>query len=763
VRSIRAVLLAALALAPAAALALLPEDGQPTLSPYFHVPQADGGEPLPLEETRAEVTVAGPIARVTVHQTFRNRGSRPIEAVYVFPASTRAAVHALAMRIGERTIEARIDRRDRARAGYEAARDGGRRAALLEQQRPNVFTMNVANVLPGERIEVALEYSELLVPEDGTYELVYPAVVGPRYGGGADPAEDRWIASPYLRAGEREPWRFSFAARVESALPLRDLSSPSHAVDVRFPSPTSAEVSLRDSGGGTRDVVLRWRLAGDAIQAGALLFPEGDGGWFAVAVEPPARAPAGRAALAREYVFLVDVSGSMHGFPLDTAKALLRDLLGRLDPRDRLNVVLFAGASQVLAPAGSLPATPENVARAIALLDAQRGGGGTELMAGLRTAYGVPRAPGELARSIVVVTDGYVGVEAQAFRFVRERLREASLFSFGIGSSVNRHLVEGLARAGEGEPFVVLSADRARAAAERFRAYVERPVLTGIDVRFEGLDVEEVLPARAPTLFARRPVVVVGRYRGAPRGRAVVEGVAGDGPWRAEVDLARAAASAAHAPLRVLWARARVAALEDDRALAPAKELDDAIAELGLAHRLLTRLTSFVAIDSEVVSRGGRPEEVRQPLPLPDGVSDLAVAQAQKLSAHAQPLPFAPSGADRSAAESSAPRDALGDRAGREPAAAPAPSVKPSVKVEAAPGVDAAALARALEARLRAAGIAPARCRVRVVLDAEGRVTRVEVLDPTTEERRRIVRALSGAATGVRSPAGTTAVVQVGP
>ena len=235
-RSIRAVLLAALALAPAAALALLPEDGQPTLSPYFHVPQADGGEPLPLEETRAEVTVAGPIARVTVHQTFRNRGSRPIEAVYVFPASTRAAVHALAMRIGERTIEARIDRRDRARAGYEAARDGGQRAALLEQERPNVFTMNVANVLPGERIEVALEYSELLVPEDGDRTSSCTRRSSARATAAAPIArEDRWIASPYLRAGRAGAVAVRLRARASRrALPLRDLSSPSHALDVRF-------------------------------------------------------------------------------------------------------------------------------------------------------------------------------------------------------------------------------------------------------------------------------------------------------------------------------------------------------------------------------------------------------------------------------------------------------------------------------------------------------------------------------------------------
>jgi Ca-activated chloride channel family protein len=711
-------------------------------SPYFHVPGGEG-EALPLEATRAEVAVAGPIAHVTVRQTFRNRGARPLEAVYVFPASTRAAVHALRMRIGERTIEARVDRRSAARADYEAARDGGRRAALLEQERPNVFTMNVANVLPGDRIEVTLEWSELLVPEDGVYELVYPAVVGPRYGGGADPARDGWIASPYLHQGEPEPWTFAFAARVEAALPLRDLASPSHALDVRFASPTAADVTLREPGGGARDVVLRWRLAGERIQAGAMVFPHGDGGWFLVAVEPPARAPAGDAALEREYVFLVDVSGSMNGFPLDTAKRLLADLVGRLSPRDLVNVVLFAGASEVLAPAGSLPATPENLARAIALVERQRGGGGTELMAGLRAAYGIPRAAGRVARSVVVVTDGYVGVEAQAFRFVRERLAEASLFSFGIGSAVNRHLVEGLARAGQGEPFVVLAPDRAAAAAERFRAYVERPVLTGVEARFEGLDAREVLPARVPDLFARRPVVLAGAFRGAPRGRVVLTGTSGAGPWRAEVDLDARAASASHAPLRLLWARGWVAALEDDLALGAAPELEDAITDLGLAHRLLTRFTSFVAVDSEVAQRGGRPAEVRQPLPLPDGVSSLAVGGTAVGTAAKSFLQRAP--ASR-AAPAAAAEERLADAA-REPAPAPAPPrVLRVLRVEPAPGLDAGALGRALDARLAAtAGLPSGSARVRLTLDAGGKVSRVEVLQASTPAlRRALARALAG-------------------
>ena len=266
--------------------------------------------------------VAGVIARVRVTQTFRNAGRKPIEAIYVFPASTRAAVHGMRVRIGERTIEARIERKAAARAQYEQARQEGKRAALLEQERPNVFTMSVANVMPGDRLVAELDYSELIVPEGGVYELVYPTVVGPRYGGGADPKADGWIANPTLTEGQPAPYRFGFKAHLESAIPVKDLSSPSHPLDVSWGSPRSVNVAVKGEDGGNRDVVLRWRLAGDAVEAGALLFPDDEGGgWFLATLEPPARVKP-ELIPPREYVFVLDVSGSMHGFPLDTAKAV---------------------------------------------------------------------------------------------------------------------------------------------------------------------------------------------------------------------------------------------------------------------------------------------------------------------------------------------------------------------------------------------------------------------------------------------------------
>lgn len=608
-----------------------------SLAPYLYV---SGGDPeterLPLKETSAHVDVAGVIAHVTVKQVFENGGKKPIEAVYVFPASTRAAVHGMRMKIGARVVEAKIDRRAAARATYEAAKAQGKRTSLLEQERPNVFTMNVANIMPGDRIEVQLDYSELLVPEDATYEFIFPTVVGPRYTGGADPNKDKWMANPHLPAGAPSPTRFGIDVHLETGVALKEVASPSHGIDVAYASANSADVKLKDADGaaaGNRDFVLRYRLSGDKIETGMLLTPRGaDGeGYFALMMEPPRR-PTPQQIPAREYIFLLDVSGSMHGFPLDTAKALMRKLLGQLRPTDQFDVALFSGANYVWSPSGSVPASPANITTAIDLIEKQHGGGGTELMGGLRASYAIPRKNKQMSRTVVVVTDGYVGVEAEAFRFVRERLDDANLFAFGIGGSVNRALIEGLARAGRGEPFIVLKPEKAAAEAERLRSMIETPVLTHVGVAFEGFQTADISPPKLPDLMARRPIVVFGKYRGEPGGQVRVTGFGGGGvPISQTVPVRAADAHARNEALRWLWARSWVATLEDERHMGGGQPVEDAITDLGLRHSLLTPFTSFVAVDQEIANRTGQSEQVRQPLPMPQGVSNLAVAQETRM------------------------------------------------------------------------------------------------------------------------------------
>ena len=309
---------------------------------------------------------------------------------------------------------------------------------------------------------------------------------------------------------------------------------------------------------------------------------------------------------------------------LETSKALLRDLVKGLRPTDTFDLVLFAGASKTLWPK-SKPATQENLDEMLALLARQQGGGGTELMGGLQAAYAVPRTSAAVSRSVVLVTDGYVGVETQAFRFVREHLADVNLFAFGIGSSVNRALMEGMARAGFGEPFVVSKPEQASVAAERFRKYIESPVLTNIQVAWHGFDAYDVLPSAIPDLMASRPLVVFGKDRGQPVGDIVVKGRNGAGPWQSTVAVKPELAQNDNAVLVKLWARKQAEWIEDELAFGPNDELVEKLGTLGVRYGLLTRETSFVAIDHVVANTTGDLTTSNQALPLPKGVSNLAV------------------------------------------------------------------------------------------------------------------------------------------
>lgn len=611
----------------------LPESGVgQSAAPYLYVSAGDDrGERLPLKSTSARVNVSGVIAKVEVSQVYQNRGDKPIEATYVFPASTRAAVHGMRMTIGRRVITAKIEKRARARADYEAAKQQGQRASLLEQERSNVFTMNVANIMPGDVIETQLLYSELIVPENGIYTFVYPTVVGPRNPMATNPATHEWIGNPHLPAGEKAPYTFELRAQLQSPIPLKAVSSPSHPVKVTYPSAESALVELAESGGGNRDFVLQYKLRSDQIQSGTLVYDHGGEKFFLTMIEPPERVTPSEV-VPREYVFVLDVSGSMEGFPLATAKQLMTDLLQSLKPHEYFNVVTFAGRAGVLS-SQSLAASETNKQLALSSLQSLSGGGGTNLMDALRTSYALPRpAAQSMSRSVVVITDGYVAVEPQAFRYVRKRLGEANLFSFGIGTSVNRGLIEGLARAGLGSPFVVLGPSEAPEKAARLRQYIESPLLTNVQLSFQGLDVYDVIPQKLPDLMAERPLIAFGKYRGSGKASIELTGTRPNGTFKQQLSFDAGAASVQNRPLRALWARSWVEELMDQRAVLQHDERTaGAIEHLGLKYGLLTEFTSFVAIDSRPGNTTGGATTVRQPLPMPQGVPNSALAGGVKV------------------------------------------------------------------------------------------------------------------------------------
>jgi Ca-activated chloride channel homolog len=634
--------LACIALSILAALALVAwspahaddAEARTAESPYFHVKSDDPTlDALPLKGTQVNVKIAGVIAEVVVTQHYRNEGQRPIEAKYIFPGSTRAAVHAMNVRLGERLITAQIREKQRARLEYDAAKRAGKTTALLEQERPNVFSMNVANILPGDDVRVELKYTELIAPDAGTYRFVFPTVVGPRYRSpNASPSNGALSATAHLPEGVASNTTFDLAVQLHAPLPVSDVASHTHKLEAQGLGTERVSLALADDGmRDNRDFILEYKLGGERTATGLMLYRApnaSDENFFLALVEPP-KAVAPLQINPRDYVFVVDISGSMHGHPLNTAKVLMRNLLSGLRPSDSFNVVLFSGSSRVLSEA-SVPATQANIARAIKTIDQMGGGGGTEIVPALRRVAALPK-PADVSRSVIVVTDGYVAVENEVFQIVRRNLDHANVFAFGIGSSVNRHLIEGLARAGQGEAFIVTKPERAAEQAERLRKMIDSPVLTQLKARFTGVEVYDVEPASLPDVMAGRPVVIWGKWRGEPQGaKLILQGHSASGSHTDVVDAPAPDGDAV--ALKHLWARQRIAQLSDEEALMGGQTQREPITAIGLQYGLLTHYTSFIAVD-QVVRTSQTPVPVDQPLPLPEGVSKHAVGASQTFGA----------------------------------------------------------------------------------------------------------------------------------
>lgn len=602
------------------------EQADKTLAPYFLVQGDPGVDQLPLKDTRVDISVSGVIADVKVRQIYRNEGVRPINASYVFPASTRAAVYAMRMQLGNEIIVAKIKEREQAKKEFEQAKEEGKSASLLEQQRPNVFSMSLANIMPQEQVEIELRYTELLIPTENVYEFVFPTVVGPRYAspGNTNKNTDGFVQTPYQRQGEKPASELHITTRIAAGLPIYDVSSPSHKVFPQWQSNGVAQLQLDDSDPfqGNRDFVVRYRLAGDQIASGLLLFQGAGENFFLYMAQPPQRVAA-ESIPPREYIFVVDVSGSMEGFPLNASKKLLRELIGKLRPTDLFNVILFAGDSTLLSP-HSLEANQQNIAKAIGLIEQQRGSGGTELLAAMEQAMSLPRQE-DISRSLLLITDGFVAGEQGVFDHIRNNLNCCNVFAFGIGTSVNRYLIEGVAKAGMAEPFIVTEEGEAEGVADKFREYVQSPVLADIQVRANGFDVYDVNPVKFPDLFAQRPIILFGKWRGPLTGTIELTGKNSQGVFTSSVDVANTQPDEANNALRYLWARSRIAELSDYADYKDQEENQKAITELGLKYNLLTRYTSFIAVREVVTNPTGSAQDVNQALPLPLRVSELAV------------------------------------------------------------------------------------------------------------------------------------------
>jgi Ca-activated chloride channel homolog len=552
-----------------------------------------GGEaaPCPLEHTAVTADLSGPVGRVRVKQIFRNPLSEPLEALYTFPLSARGAVDEMTIRINDRVVKGQIKRKEEARRIYEQAKQQGKLTGLLDQKRPNVFTQRLANIPPGARVEVEISYVETLQYEAGRYEFVFPMTVGPRYKAKYNPA--------YAAKGVRAGHDLSLRVNVNG---VTEMESPTHEV-VR----ERTGVALRNQKEiPNRDFILRYKVAGPSIKDTLLAHREEGTGHFTLLLAPPERTQPAEVT-PKELVFVIDTSGSMHGYPLDKAKEAMSAALAGLHPRDTFNLITFSGDTHLLFPK-PVPATPENLAAAQRFLQFSRSGGGTEMMKAIRAAL-EPTASQEHLRVVCFMTDGYVGNEPQILAEI-ERYSNARIFSFGIGSSVNRYLLDEMAARGRGEVEYVGLQDDGSAAARRFHQRVHTPLLTDIRVDWGNLPVKEVYPQRVPDLFDAKPVVLTGQFSGPARGEMRILGKMAGRPFERKVWVDLPGREAANTAVPALWARTKIDTLRDAAA----------ITELGLAYGLMTQYTSFVAVEEGTVSGpGGRLIEV--PVEMPDGVS----------------------------------------------------------------------------------------------------------------------------------------------
>jgi Ca-activated chloride channel family protein len=594
--------------------------------------------PCPLKHTDVRAEVSGFVSRVTVTQEFGNPFDEKIEAVYTFPLPEGAAVDGMTMRVGGRTVRGMIMRREEAGEVYRAARAAGQVASLLDQERPNVFTQSVANVMPGERVTVTLGYVETLKYEAGTYEFVFPMVVGPRYVPGAatgrktppgrQPNTDRVpdasrISPPAAEAGTRAGHDISVEVSLDAGVPVEGLKSPSHEIDVDRTSPTGARVRLKDLAViPNKDFVLRYDVAGAKIQDALLAHRDSRGGYFTLILQPPRRVTV-EDVTPKELVFVLDTSGSMSGFPIEKAKEAMQLALDNLYPQDTFNLITFAGDTHILFEE-PVPATQENLLKARQFLQTRAGGGGTEMMTAIKAALDPSDAQGHV-RIVCFMTDGYVGNDFEIISEVQKH-PNARVFSFGIGGSVNRFLLDRMAEHGRGEVEYVSLGEDGSAAARRFHERVRNPLLTDISIDWGGLQVTDVYPKRIPDLFGSGPVVLSGRYTAGGSGRIRLRGTMSGQVFERELAVELPESRDENEVLATLWARRRVEDLmSQDYAGAQSglmrADLREEVTGLGLEYSLLTQFTSFVAVEETTVTDGGKPRRIDVPVETPEGMS----------------------------------------------------------------------------------------------------------------------------------------------
>ena len=595
---------------------------------------SDGLRAAPTLATDVEIEVNGLIGRTRVSQRFHNPTSDWVEAVYVFPLPENAAVDSMRMKIGERIIEGQIQERAKARATFEKAKSEGRKTSLVEQERPNIFTTSVANIGPGEEVEVVLSYQGELRYDQGRFSLRFPMVVGPRYIPGPSNVEEfsesGWaengvevpdadrITPPISDPADGRTQNVTIRVRIDAGFRLVDVESATHPVRVRAKRKDVFEVEL--AGGAVpadSDFVLRWRpVVGKA--PGAALFYEQWGGerYALLMVLPPDPELAGTRRLSKETIFVIDTSGSMGGTSIRQARAALTHALRRMNPNDAFNVIRFDSTVERLHD-GARPVSPSAIRDAVDWVSGLEARGGTEMLPALKAAL----AHGEerrAVRQIIFITDGAVGNESALLTVIKKDLGRSRLYTVGIGSAPNSHFMSKAAEFGRGTFTYIATPEEVAARMGELFAKLDSPVLHDLAIEW-GAPGVEAWPRRIPDVYRGEPVLIAARLPAGVVGIGGAAGVIGAGAIAGQLRNAGGLRNVVltgrrgHEDLRIeldvsggsnhigvarLWARRKITSLMDSlREGAEVARVSSEVAGLGILHHLVTRWTSLVAVD----------------------------------------------------------------------------------------------------------------------------------------------------------------------
>lgn len=613
----------------------------PTAGEFLYCGDEDGDftyDVAPLVDSRITIDVTGVIARVRLVQRFRNPADVWVRGIYVFPLPENAAVDHMTLRAGDRLIEGRIREREQARREFETAAAEGKRASLVEQQRPNLFTTRVANLGPHEELEVAIEYQQTLALQKDRVSLRFPLAITPRYErtvtelqlGASSPI----VQPPFVSAGMATQTA-TIEVNLNAGFDVAEVTSASHAVVAERDTPSTYRLRLRDGEvPQDRDFLLEWRPSPGVMPQTGFAREQGpDGDYALVTLFPPAGESARRVRIPREVTFVIDTSGSMEGQSMEQAKAALILALERLDERDTFNVIEFNSIYRSLF-ARPVPVTASNRARALGFATALHATGGTEMLPALVAALGTgdasPGSEGDSRlRQVLFLTDGAVSNEDELFAAISKRLGSARLFTVGIGSAPNTHFMSRAAAFGRGAFTYIADVSQVQEKMNSLFARVESPALSDIQVSFEGVPAADVemWPARVPDLYLGEPLTVAVRLKSVGVTSVRVKGRRAGEPFEMTAPFAEVATARG---IGVLWARQKVSALQDGviEGLDP-EAVRQQIVDLGLTHHIVTPHTSLVAVDITPVRPAGAEEsEGFVPVSAPAGTAFGSLPQS---------------------------------------------------------------------------------------------------------------------------------------